>query len=111
LANRSQSSDHETTVVSYLTDRIGRNLIIAAHQELTREWWNDVLPVLGGCISDLVLEEAEEGQKHPQDRLVYEPESKKTEANGLISKFPALNESVRASLAEKESEEHHPACA
>jgi len=51
----------ETTVVSYLTGRIGRNLIIAAHQELTREWWDEVLPVLGGCISDLVLEEASDG--------------------------------------------------
>jgi len=51
----------ETTVVSYLTGRTGRNLIIAAHQELTREWWDEVLPVLGGCISDLVLEEASDG--------------------------------------------------
>lgn len=51
----------ETTVVSYLTARRGRDLVIAAHQELTREWWDDVLPVLGGCISDLVIEEASDG--------------------------------------------------
>ena len=48
----------ETTVMIYLTARRGRDLVIAAHQELTREWWDEVLPVLGGCISDLVLEEA-----------------------------------------------------
>jgi predicted nucleic acid-binding protein len=51
----------ETTVVSYLTARRGRDLVIAAHQELTREWWDEVLPVLGGCISDLVIEEASDG--------------------------------------------------
>ena len=51
----------ETTVVSYLTARRGRDLVIAAHQELTREWWDEVLPVLGGCVSDLVLEEASDG--------------------------------------------------
>jgi hypothetical protein len=29
----------ETSVVSYLTSRPSRDLVIAAHQELTRQWW------------------------------------------------------------------------
>jgi hypothetical protein len=29
----------ETTVVSYLTARASRDLIVAAHQKLTRVWW------------------------------------------------------------------------
>ena len=29
----------ETTIVSYLTGRPSRDLVIAAHQELTLEWW------------------------------------------------------------------------
>lgn len=29
----------ETTIVSYLAARLSRNLIVAAHQQLTEEWW------------------------------------------------------------------------
>ena len=29
----------ETTIISYLTARSSRDIIIAAHQELTNEWW------------------------------------------------------------------------
>ena len=31
----------ETSVISYLASRPSRDLIAAAHQELTREWWED----------------------------------------------------------------------
>ncbi len=29
----------ETTITSYLTARPSRDLVVAAHQELTMEWW------------------------------------------------------------------------
>ena len=29
----------ETSVVSYLTARLSRDVVIAAYQEITREWW------------------------------------------------------------------------
>ena len=29
----------ETSVASYLTARTSRDLVVAAHQELTLEWW------------------------------------------------------------------------
>ena len=29
----------ETTVVSYLTALPSRDLLVAAHQQVTREWW------------------------------------------------------------------------
>ena len=29
----------ETTIVSYLTAKPSVNLIVAAHQETTRQWW------------------------------------------------------------------------
>ena len=31
----------ETTIPSYLTARRSRDLRLAAHQEVTEEWWND----------------------------------------------------------------------
>jgi predicted nucleic acid-binding protein len=53
----------ETTVVSYYTGRPSRDLVTAAHQQLTRDWWEERLPILGGCISELVLTEASQGDK------------------------------------------------
>ena len=31
----------ETTIVSYLVARPSRDLILAAHQQLTRDWWQE----------------------------------------------------------------------
>lgn len=51
----------ETSVVSYLTSRPSRDMVIAAHQELTREWWNDQATKFELVISELVQEEARRG--------------------------------------------------
>jgi hypothetical protein len=29
----------ETTIISYLAARSSRDVVVAAHQQLTREWW------------------------------------------------------------------------
>ena len=31
----------ETTIISYLTARPSRDLIVAAHQQITQQWWED----------------------------------------------------------------------
>ena len=52
----------ETTIPSYLTARRSRDLRLAAHQEVTDEWWNDHRNEYDLYISDLVLDEAGEGE-------------------------------------------------
>lgn len=58
----------ETTVASYFTGLPSRDLVIAAHQQLTRDWWEECLPKLGGCISELVLTEAGQGDHNAARR-------------------------------------------
>src|SRR5437762_4712977 len=51
----------ETTIPSYLTSRPSRDLIIAGHQELTREWWEKRRDAFQLYISQLVVDEARGG--------------------------------------------------
>lgn len=50
----------ETTIVSYLTARPDRDLVRAAHQEMTREWWA-TRSAFDLFISQLVVDEASAG--------------------------------------------------
>lgn len=51
----------ETSVVSYLTARSSRDLLVAARQEATREWWEHRTVAFQPLISSLVIEEASAG--------------------------------------------------
>jgi hypothetical protein len=51
----------ETTIPSYLTSRPSRDLIIAGHQQITRDWWESRLGDFHVYISQLVLDEAGAG--------------------------------------------------
>lgn len=51
----------ETTIVSYLASKPSRNLIAAAHQKLTRQWWVERRPEFELHVSQLVLDEARRG--------------------------------------------------
>jgi predicted nucleic acid-binding protein len=62
--NTKKSAYVETSVVSYLTARPSRDLIAAAHQQITRDWWEKTLPQYDVFISSLVLEEASKGDKN-----------------------------------------------
>lgn len=48
----------ETTVVSYLTAKISRDIIVLAHQEITQEWWPRAINRFEVYISEIVVEEA-----------------------------------------------------
>lgn len=51
----------ETTIPSYLTSWLSRDLIRASHQQLTRDWWQLRKDHFDICISDYVLSEVAAG--------------------------------------------------
>ena len=60
----------ETTFVSYLTARPSRDLIIAGHQAITHDWWDHCRQAYELCVSQLVLQEAGDGDPEAaQERL------------------------------------------
>ncbi len=69
----------ETTIPSYYTARVSQNLIVAAHQAITQEWWLQESQKYGIYISEFVLDEASAGdQNAAQKRL------------NILSSFPLL---------------------
>ena len=60
----------ESTIPSYLTARPSRDLIRAAHQHLTREWWETRRGEYETYVSQLVADEAANGDPEAAaDRL------------------------------------------
>lgn len=51
----------ETSVVSYYTARPGRDIIVLAHQEITRQWWEQARERFRLVISELVMAEVGAG--------------------------------------------------
>ena len=54
----------ETSVVSYLTARRSRDVVIAAYQEITREWWRDAQDRFDLVASELVGTESSAGDSN-----------------------------------------------
>ena len=53
----------ETTIISYLTARPSRDLIVAANQQITQEWWRIQRPQFDLFISEAVVKEAGSGDE------------------------------------------------
>ncbi len=51
----------ETTVPSYLISRPSRDLIVAGHQQITREWWEKRSAAFELYVSQLVVDEVSAG--------------------------------------------------
>jgi hypothetical protein len=58
----------ETSIVSYLTARKSRDIIIAAHQKLTREWWKSKRRSFDCYGSEAVIREATAGDAREAKR-------------------------------------------
>jgi len=62
----------ETTIISYLTARPSRDLVVAAHQELTVEWCNRRRHQFSLFVSRLVVDEASAGDSEMASRRLAE---------------------------------------
>jgi hypothetical protein len=62
----------ETSVASYLTARPSRDLVVAAHQEITAEWWENHRDRFDLYISELVLREASKGDPAASGRRIVQ---------------------------------------
>lgn len=60
----------ETTIVSYLTARPSRDVILHAHQQLTQEWWYGQRKLFDLFISPIVLDEAGRGDQEQAERRI-----------------------------------------
>jgi predicted nucleic acid-binding protein len=58
----------ETTVVSYLTSRPSRDVVVAGHQQLTRDWWDMARDRFEVVASQLVVQEASTGDPSAAQR-------------------------------------------
>jgi predicted nucleic acid-binding protein len=58
----------ETSIISYLAARPSRDLVTAARQQLTHEWWTLRRPAFEVCISELVVAEASAGDRDAAER-------------------------------------------
>ena len=76
----------ETSVVSYLTARASRDVVVLASQQTTREWRHDATTRLELVVSPLVTEEAGAG----------DPEAAALFVRHLGERFPASSWARRA---------------
>jgi len=58
----------ETTIISYLTARPSRDLVVAAHQQITQTWWDEQKNFYDLYISQLVVQEVSAGDQQAVER-------------------------------------------
>ncbi|MBF0121089.1 MAG: type II toxin-antitoxin system VapC family toxin [Desulfobacterales bacterium] len=58
----------ETSVISYLTARMSRDIITSAHQQITHDWWDNRRIKFQLYASQLVISEAEKGDKNAAEK-------------------------------------------
>jgi predicted nucleic acid-binding protein len=97
----------ETSVISYVTARPSRDLIVAANQQLTQEWWDTRREQFDLYVSQLVVQEAEAGDVHAARRrlqaladlkLLELTEESLSLANHLVQEGPIPTKAVEDAL-------------
>jgi len=75
----------ETTIISYLVSRPSRDLLVAAHQQITHEWWSRRREQFECYVSQVVIDEIQAGDDEASKRRMDE-----------IGKFLVLEATVEA---------------
>ncbi|MCG3131878.1 MAG: hypothetical protein FLDDKLPJ_02688 [Phycisphaerae bacterium] len=97
----------ETTIPSYLTSRPSRDLIVAAHQEMVREWWDRKRGRFEVFISQFVLDEASVGDPEAVARrlqvlaglpVLDVTDAGRALAKALLSQIPLPNRAATDAL-------------
>jgi hypothetical protein len=58
----------ETSIISYLVSRPNRDLLVAAHQQITHEWWRQKRQEFDCFVSLAVIEELRAGDMEAADK-------------------------------------------
>ena len=58
----------ETTVISYLVSRPSRDILVAAHQQTTDEWWVSRRQEFECFISQVVIDEIQAGDNEAAEK-------------------------------------------
>ena len=78
----------ETSVVSYFTVRLSRDIIVLAHQEITRQWWEKAIQQFEIYISEPVMEEISTGDLEAVKRRLEKVDTfKRLELNVSVEKM------------------------
>ena len=75
----------ETTIFGYLTARSTNNVVAAARQQVTQTWWATRRDAFALFVSELVLEEAADGDPEAAERRL-----------AIASRLPLVNVTERA---------------
>ena len=102
----------ESSVISYYTARRSRELIVAAHQEITLDWWENALPSFEPFISQIVFDEISRGDSESARKRLNAVESFKliemTQETAMLAKLyynalhipeKAINDAFHLALA------------
>ena len=80
----------ETTIISYLVSRPSRDLLVAAHQQITNDWWINRRQNFECFVSQVVIDEVSAG----------DPEESRKRME-IINAFPVLEVTEEAELLTK----------
>jgi hypothetical protein len=87
----------ETSVISYLTAQVSRDLVVAAHQQLTAEWWEQALPTFEPFVSPVVLEEIGRGDPDAASFYKHLEQPQKAYRKRLVRRHPEKTPRAHAS--------------